>query len=69
MTFNIEHKAWFTYTVEAETLDDAIEKAKTKLEPLEDKIAEIDKDVSLYTELCFASWETNDGKYYDKMFD
>lgn len=64
MTFNVEYRAWFYIEVEADSIDEAIEKADKE----RDKFCERTPQIS-YSELSWANWDDADGKFHEKDFN
>lgn len=59
MTFNVEYVKYITYYVEADSLDEAINKA--------DELRG-DDDEAHYSQLNYVSWEDDSGNYHDQSY-
>lgn len=64
MKFDVEYRAWFYIEVEADDIDEAIEKASKE----RDEFCERTPQIS-YSELSYANWEDADGKFHEEDFN
>lgn len=64
MEFHVEYRAWFYIDVEADCLEEAIDKADKKRNEFCEQTPEI-----AYSELSWANWDDADGKFHEKDFN
>lgn len=64
MKFNVEYRAWVYIEVEADCIDEAIEKADKRC----DEFCEMTPQISC-CELSYANWEDADGKFHEEDFN
>lgn len=60
MKYNVEYKSIFVYTVEADSLDEAIEKA--------DELKDWDDDMNFYKELSYVECQVGEDEWKEYYF-
>lgn len=64
MKYTVEYRGYIYIDVEADCLEDAVDKADEERDKLCEQIPQIG-----YSELSYASWEDDEGKFHEEDFN